>query len=367
MMILFGFIKKEIIQTLRNRIMLVAILIMPLVQAVIITLALNNEAKNINLGIECKANDYMMQTILDKTISSGWFNKVTLIQESPFRAIQKGKVDAVIIAPNGGFAKSVGNFKPQLQLLVDATNVLKAQSIEAYIKSIVGSVLKENKLSFPVGVSSSGVDFKIRILFNPEMNSTHYLYPFLIVIIMTVTLLSLICISITREKETGTIETLIAAPIRSYQLILGKCIPYIGIGFVNLFTMLGLGKIIFHLPFRGDFFLFVVLFFVFAFAICAFGVFLSTFCQTQQQAMLGMMIFLFLSLMLSGGLGAIENMPLLLKGFAHFLPLSHYTSLARNMILKGTDLHYFMLHTGSIFIFGFVSAILAFKRFKTTL
>ena len=364
---LLGFLKKEIIQTLRNRVMLVAILIMPLVQAVIITIALDNEAKNINLAIDCKANDYLMQKIKDKTTASIWFNKVEPLQESPFRAIQTGKVDAVIIAPEKGFTKSVGNFKPQIQLLVDATNVLKAQAIEAYVKSIVGSVLKECKLLPSSVKTSSGIEFKTRILFNPEMNSKHYIFPFLIVIITTIVLMSLVCISIAREKETGTIETLIAAPIKSYQLILGKSVPYVVIGFINLFTMLWMGKIIFALPFRGNFPLFVLLFFVFAFAICSFGVFLSTFCQTQQQALLGMMIFLFLSLMLSGGLGAIENMPPMLRCLAHLLPLSHYTTLARNMILKGTDLQFFLTHTGSIFLFGCVSAIIAFKRFKTTL
>ena len=364
---LLGFLKKEIIQTLRNRVMLVAILIMPLVQAVIITIALDNEAKNINLAIDCKANDYLMQKIKDKTTASIWFNKVEPLQESPFRAIQTGKVDAVIIAPEKGFTKSVGNFKPQIQLLVDATNVLKAQAIEAYVKSIVGSVLKECQLLPSSVKTSSGIEFETRILFNPEMNSKYYLFPFLIVIITTIVLMSLVCISIAREKETGTIETLIAAPIKSYQLILGKSVPYVVIGFINLFTMLWMGKIIFDLPFRGNFPLFVLLFFVFAFAICSFGVFLSTFCQTQQQALLGMMIFLFLSLMLSGGLGAIENMPPMLRLLAHLMPLSHYTTLARNMILKGTDLQFFLTHTGAILLFGCVSAIVAFKRFKTTL
>lgn len=365
-MILLGFIKKEIIQTLRNRVMLVAILIMPLIQAVLITIALNNEAKNINLAIDCKADDYLMQKIRDRTISSGWFNKVAPLQESPFEAIQKGKVDAVIIAPEKGFSKSVGNFRPRLQLLIDATSVLKAQAIEAYVKSIASTVIKESKL-LQYANGASGIEFKTRILFNPEMNSKHYLLPFLIVIIMTITMLSLVCVSIAREKETGTIETLMAAPIKNYQIILGKSIPYVMIGFINLFTMLWLGQILFNLPFRGNFGLFVLLFFVFSFAICSFGVFLSTFCQTQQQAMLGMMIFLFLSLMLSGGLGAIENMPLPLKCFAHALPLSHYTSLARNMILKGTDLHFFLLHTCSILLFGCISAVAAFRRFKTTL
>ena len=271
----------------------------------------------------------------------------------------------MIAAPEKGFTKSVGQLSPQIQLMTDATNVLKAQAIEAYIKSISGAVLRENKLSSPV--IGPNVSFKTRILFNPETNSTFFIYPFLIVIIITVTMLSLVCISVTREKETGTMETLIAAPIRSYHIILGKCIPYVVVGLINFFLMIALGKILFNMPFRGSFMLFMILFFVFAFTITMFAILLSTFCQTQQQAVLAIMTFLFISLMLSGGMGAVENMPPLLNFLANFMPLSHCTSLARNIMLKGSDLQYFCLHTGSIFMFGLLTAYIAFKRFKTTL
>ena len=173
-MILWGFIKKELLQMIRNKIMVAAILIMPLVQVILITLALNHEARNINLGLDCKPNDYMMRQIKDRAIASGWFNKVEAIGESPFRALQTGKFDAVIAAPEKGFTKSVGQLSPQIQLMTDATNVLKAQAIEAYIKSISGAVLRENKLSSPV--IGPNVSFKTRILFNPETNSTFFIY-----------------------------------------------------------------------------------------------------------------------------------------------------------------------------------------------
>ncbi len=362
---LFGFIKKELIQMFRNPIMVVAIFIMPLVQAVLISFALNNEPRNIKLAMDCNANDVVMQSIYNKSIASGWFKKADHTQEPAFRAIQTGKADVAIIAPDGGFTKSVGNKEPKLQVLIDATNVIKAQSIEAYVKAIVTSSILDSKL-LPMS-NHSAISFERRILFNPEMNSTYFLFPFLIVVIVTASILSLTCISITKEKETGTIETLISAPIKNYHIILGKMIPYIGIGFVNLITILIFGMIVFGVPFRGSFAQFTILFFVFAFAISIFGVLLSTFCKTQQQAMLGMMIFLFLSLMLSGGMGAIENMLPFLRCISYALPLSHYTSLARNILLKGSDLYNFLYQALAILIFGIITSVFAVKRFKATL
>lgn len=362
---LWGFIKKEIVQLLRNKVLMWAVLIMPLVQVIIISLALSFEAKNLKIAIDCKANDYIMQEIREKMEASGWFNKVEPLKETSFRALQMGKIDAVLIAPEKGVTHSIGNFAPRAQLLIDATNVLKAQAIEGYVKAIASSVLQKNKLSCPM--IAPNVVFKTRLLFNPEMNSTFFLYPFLMAIIIMITVLTLISISITREKENGTIETLISAPIKNYHIIIGKSVPYIGIGLINLLMMQFIGKIVFHLPFRGNFALFILLFFVFSFTIAAFAILLSTFCETQQQALMALMTFLFLSIMLSGGMGSIENMPLALQFFANLLPLSHYTSLLRNMILKGTDLQYFTIHTMAIFIFGLVTSLIAFKKFKTTL
>ncbi|MDR2681568.1 MAG: ABC transporter permease [Holosporaceae bacterium] len=300
-----------------------------------------------------------------KAVASGWFSKVDVTGESAYNAIQKGIVDAAIIAPSGGFTKSVGAGNAKLQILIDATNILKAQAIEIYLNAIATSVLKKSKL-LPNETNFS-INFKSRILFNPEMNSRFFMLPFIIVIMSAMTILSTICISMTKEKECGTMEMLISAPIKKIHIILGKTIPYIGVGFINLTVIVAVSMLVFGLPFRGSIWQFAVAFFVFAVSMSAFAVLLSTFCAVQQQAMLGMMIFLFLSIMLSGGMAPLDNMPSLLRIFAQLMPLSHYTSLARNILLKGSDWEYCLHHVLAIFLFGLAAATLAIKRLKTTL
>ncbi|MDR3179743.1 MAG: ABC transporter permease [Holosporaceae bacterium] len=362
---LLVFWKKEIIQMIRNPRMVAVIFFMPILQMLLVSFAMNNEPQNIRLAVDCTANDYLVQKIYDKAIASGWFSKIDAGDESPFAAIQKGHVDAAIIAPPGGFTKSVGAGDAKLQLLIDATNIIKAQAIEAYLNAIVTSVIKESRLvsSEPTSV----INFKNRVLFNPEMSSRFFMLPFIIVIMCTMTILSTVCISMTREKECGTMEMLISAPIKKVHIILGKTIPYIGVGAINLVTIVTVSMLVFDMPFRGSIWQFVLAFLVFAASTSAFGILLSTFCAVQLQAMLGMMIFLFLSIMLSGGIAPIDNMPPFLRIFAYAMPLSHYTFLARNILLKGSDWGYFLAHLLAIFAFGLLSATFAMRRLKTTL
>jgi ABC-2 type transport system permease protein len=250
-------------------------------------------------------------------------------------------------------------------MLIDATNIIKAQAIEAYLHAITASAIKESRLlpksyNFPI-------NFKSRILFNPEMNSRFFMLPFIIAIMSTMTILSTICISMTREKEFGTIEMLISAPIKKMHIILGKTIPYIGVGSINLAMIVAVSMLIFDMPFRGSVLLFALAFLLFAISMSAFAILLSTFCSAQQQAMLGMITFLFISIMLSGGIAPIDNMPAILRFFAYLTPLSHYTSLARNILLKGSDYGYFLLHASAILLFGLIAAKLAIRQLKITL
>ncbi|MDR3151445.1 MAG: ABC transporter permease [Holosporaceae bacterium] len=357
--------KKEIIQMIRNPRMVAAIFIMPIIQMIAINFAISNEPQNIRLAMDCTASDYLIQNIHDKALASGWFTKIEPIGESALDAVQNGKIDATLTAPANGFTRSVGSGEPKLQLLIDATNVLKAQAIEIYINSIVATAIAESRL-LPEILRPS-INFKTRILFNPGMDSKWFMFPFIAAIMATMTILSAICISMTREKELGTIEMLVAAPIKKVHIILGKTIPYICVGFINLTIILVLGMVIFGVPFRGSLLQFLLLFFIFATAMSAFAILFSTFCQTQQQAMLGMMIFLFLSMMLSGGLAPVDNMPLPLRLWANIMPMTHCTFLMRNILLKGGNWAYFFQHSSAIFFFGLISAKFAFERLKTTL
>ncbi|MDR2794909.1 MAG: ABC transporter permease [Holosporaceae bacterium] len=362
---LFVFWKKEIIQMIRNPRMVAVVFFAPIMQMLLVSFAMNNEPRNIRLAIDCAANDYLIQEIHEKAIASGWFSKIDAVYESAFDAIQKGHVDAAIIAPPGGFTRSVGAGAPQLQVLIDAANIMKAQAIEIYLNAITTAVLKESRL-MPTDTTSA-INFKSRILFNPEMSSKFFMLPFIIVIMCAMVIMSTICVSMTREKECGTMEMLISAPIRKAHIILGKTIPYIGVGAINLTTIVTVSMLVFDMPFRGSIWQFALAFLVFAASMSAFGILLSTFCAVQQQAMLGVMIFLFLSVMLSGGIAPVDNMPPILRIFALLMPMSHYTFLARNILLKGSDWEYFLSHVSMIFVFGLLSAVFAMKRLKTTL
>jgi ABC-2 type transport system permease protein len=331
----------------------------------LISFAINNEPQNLRLILDCKPNDYLAIRIRDKAIASGRFIHCSNIRR-PFDAILSNEADAAIIAPPEGFSKSVGDGQPKLQALIDAINVLKAQAVEAYLKAIALSVIAESGLQ-PTAEKKNALRIETRTLFNPEMNTRYFLIPFLICLITAMTLLSMISISIVREKECGTIETLISAPIKKSHIILGKSLPYIVVCFLNVLSLMTLAIFVFKIPFRSSMLLFFIAFAVFAFVMAACALLLSTFCETQQQAMLGLMMFLFLSIMLSGGIFPIENMPKILQWIARLQPLSHFVFLARNIFLKGCDAYYFLQHNCAMLIFGAAASVWANNRLKTTL
>lgn len=362
-MILLSFIKKELISLLRDPVMLAAILIMPMVQVVVLSQAITMEARNLHLVVETNTDDYVLDRIYDHALGSGWFEKVEPLQESAMEAVQSGKADVAIVAPPGGLTKSLLRNEGRLQILIDATNVLKAQSIEGYLQAIISQVMQEEmhiKVSQPIV-------FNTRILFNPQLDTQHFLIPAILAILVLMSLLTLICISLTREKEKGTIETLISAPISKYDIIFGKVIPYILVALINMFLIQSIGVLMFALPFKGSFLMFMASFICFCIPATATAVWLSTYTHTQQQAMLGMIIILFLSMMLSGALFPIENMPLALQYISKLNPLTHFTYLTRNIILKGAGWNYFFEHASVMLGVGVFIAFFAIKRFKTTL
>ncbi len=244
--------------------------------------------------------------------------------------------------------------------------VLKAQSVSGYINAIVSSVLKD-EISNGTIITENNVNFRTRILFNPEMDTKTFIVPSVMVMIVASSILSLICISIAKEKETGTMETLISSPIGKRDLILGKILPCISIATFNMLTITLIGLVFFGVPFRGEILMFLISFATFSFAMSALGVFLSTFCKDQQQALLAIMMTMFLTMMLSGSMFSIANMPLFLRAIANMNPLTHFIYLSRNIMLKGCNMSYLIQHNLSMMLFGLISGSIGVKRFKQTL
>lgn len=366
-MIFLGFMKKEITQMLRNPVMVFALLLMPLVQAFLLCYAITNEPKNISLAIDSAPDDYLMTRVYDRALASGWFLKIKPSEKDAFKTIQSGKADVVMIAPKGGLTKTLLSGEPtDLQLLIDATNVLKAQSVSGYVRAILGQVLNEELQKHPSFKQNKTVTFHSRVLFNPEMDTKMFIVPAILAMIIGSTILSLVCIGITKEKEVGTIETLISAPIKKTDIILGKTIPCVVVALFNMLSIALIGLLFFHVPFRGSLMFLGLSFLAFSFAFGSLGVFIADFCKTQQQAMLMLMMVIFILMMLSGSMFPIENMPKVLRVCANINPLSHYIFLTRNIFLKGGPFSYFWQHTWPMLTFGAVFLSAGIYKFKQT-
>lgn len=359
----WGFFKKEIIALVRDPVLLAAVMVMPAVQLVVLSGAITLEANNLKLVIDSAPNDVMMEKIYNHAIGSGWFVRVPDTDKDAVTAVQSGLADVALIAPEGGLSAAVARGHGEVQILIDSMNILKSQSIEAYLKGVVLSAAREMNLP----LAKSPINFDMRILFNPELNTKWFMVPALIAILVFLALLILITISITKERESGTIETLIAAPISKYDIITGKVVPYVLVSFIIMLSILAIGMIMFKIPFVGSGLMFVLAFLVFSVPASATAVLLADYTKTQQQALLGVVIVSFMALMLSGAMVPAENMPKVLQYISYVNPLSHYSYIVRNVMLKGSDWVYFAQHAGVMLLGGVVIWWFAVRKFKTTL
>jgi ABC-2 type transport system permease protein len=357
-----GFIRKELIQTFRDPKLGVPLLFAPLFQLLLFGYALTNEVKNLRLDIFAKPQDVLVQEIFDKAIASRWFIPAQKHACSPIESIQSRYADAVLVAHPEGFTTGVWRHEGQLQLLINAANVLRAQAADMYIKKIAREVTAkpENKGTPPLSVS-------IRTLFNPSMDSTIFVVPGLMAMLLTVTVMLLSCTSVAKEKESGTFEMMISAPIQRKHIILGKTIPFVLLGIWNVFIVLLGARFFFSLPIRGSLLHFGVASLCFIFPCVMAGILLSTFVKNQQQSMMLSFIVLFIALMLSGCFFSIDNMPLFLRSLSYVNPLAHSTFLNRNILLKGGDFYFLIKHCLALLGCGGVLAFFAFKRFKISL
>jgi len=356
-----SFIKKEFLQALRDPRMRMLIFAMPIIQLVVFGVAISTEVKNIRLGVVASNRDYEIRNIYDHALSSGNFIpiKETVNELNAFDIIQAGRADAILLAPPKGFSRAVNRSESVAQLLIDASNVVKARSIERYIEAITYSLVQEKQKPL--------IKFDIRILYNPAMRSALFMVPGVMCMIVCILSIILTSMSIAKEKEMGTFEMLISSPVKRWEIIVGKTIPFFLLGLSNIPIILAAGIIIFDLPIRGSLLALGLAAASFVFCTVCIGMLISTFANSQQQAMLGSFIFLFPAQMLAGIMFPIENMPLFLKVFAYLNPLTFFVRLARNILLKDGPWLFVMEYTGILLLLATIILFISVRRFRNTL
>lgn len=364
---LLGFIKKELIQALRDPRMKFILFVAPVVQMTLFGVAISNEVKNIRLAAVFDSKDTVMRDIYERAIHGGWFVPAQAsgaTAADPFELIRANKADAVLIPPPGGFTRALGRKDAPLQLLVNATNVTQAQAVESYIKTIVQDTLKTDlDLSPP----EAPITFDVRVLFNPSLDTSIFMVPGVMTLLMVLTTLVLTCIAIVREKEMGTFEMMISAPVSRSEIIFGKTLPYVLVGMTNLPLILGVAVFVFHVPMRGSFAALIAATLAFVCTTVAIGTLISTFCKNQQQSSMCTFLFMFPAIMFSGLMFPIDNMPRGVRWLAFIDPLAHYLSLLRNIMLKGGDPRTLAWHIAVLLALAAVCGVVSFRRFHTTL
>lgn len=362
---LIGFVRKELIQALRDPRMKFILFVTPIVQMTLFGVAISTEVKNIRLAAFFEPNDYVTRDIYERAIAGKWFIPAKSGgQEGPFKLIQGENADAVLVAPPGGLTQALGRRDAQVQLLINAVNVIQAQSVESYMKSIIDETLRDDlHLTAP----TPPIQFDVRILFNPSLETSVFMVPGVMCMLMVMTTLILTNIAIVREKEMGTFEMLISAPVSPSEVIFGKTIPYVILGMANLPLILSVAVLVFQVPMRGSFLVLVIATFAFVCTSVAMGTLISTFCKNQQQASLGGFLFLFPAIMFSGLMFPLENMPPSVRWLAFLDPLSHYLGLLRNIMLKGGDTRYILTRVIILGVMAVISVVASFRRFHTTL
>jgi len=361
---LIGFIKKELVQTLRDPRMRILLFVMPVIQLTLFGIAISNEVKNIKLAAVFDSKDTVLRDVYERSIAGKWFIPARSSERDPFTMIEANDADAVLIPPPGGFTRALGRGDAKLQLLVNATNVVQAQSIEAYLQNIVQqTVIDDLKLTPP----SPPIRVSTRVLFNPELETSVFLVPGVMCMIMIISTMVLSNIAIVREKEMGTFEMLISAPVSRSEVIYGKTIPYVLLGMSSVPLILGVAVFAFQVPMRGSLIALFIAAFAFVCTAVALGTLISTYCRNQQQATLAGFLFIFPMIMFSGMMFPLENMPAVLRWLSFLDPLAHYMGLLRNIMLKGGETDYVVTHIAYLAIIAVVSVVASFRRFHTTL
>jgi ABC-2 type transport system permease protein len=367
-------IKKEMIHMLRDPRTLVFIFLMPIMQLVLLGFVNNTDVKNVPTAIFNQDNSRASRALLDAFNATEYFSfdYAVYSQAEVYNLIDSGKAEVgIIIPPNYGADLAIGKSADVLVLL-DGANPTVAGSVlsaTALVGQAHGANVRTKQLSLqgPARGGASPVDVRTRVLYNPDLISSYNLVPGLIAMILFQTATSLTALAIVKERERGTIEQLIVTPIRSWELVVAKIIPYILVSFANTVLIMAVGTFLFGVPLRGSLILLFSLVGLYLLPTLGLGLLISTAARTQQQAQLMTMPIMLPSMLLSGVFFPMSSLPVFLQMIGNLLPLTYFVYILRSILIKGVGLNMIVPQVVALTIFAILLLGLAARRFQKTL
>jgi ABC-2 type transport system permease protein len=365
---------KEFIQVFRDPKMRIIIFIIPIFQTIVFGYAVNTDVKDIKTAVYDLDNSPESRDLAARFAGSGYFQIVEHVygDKRVEQLIDTGAVKAVL-RMNSGFGAELdaGRIAP-LQILLDGTDSNTAGIVLTYAGMIAASYndrirLEQAARAFGPAFRVGGVEMESRAWFNENLESRNFYVPAVIANIVFIITMLLSSMAVVREKEIGTMEQVIVTPIRRSEFILGKTIPFILIGFIDVALITLVAAFWFDVPIRGSISLLFGATALFLMSSLGFGLLISTVSRTQQQAMMSAFFFIFPAMLLSGFAFPIENMPETVQWLTFLNPLRYYLVIIRGIFLKGVGFGILWQQFLALFLLGTVILGFAVSRFRKTL
>ena len=368
---MFAIFIKEFQQMMRDRLTFGMAVGIPILQLVLFGYAINTDPKGLPTAVVSTDNSPMARSFVLAMQNTGYFRIDSVGQsESAAEALlENGKVQFLLVIPPRFTEQLIRGEKPALLISVDATDPSASGNAIAALNAIATQALNVDLKGSLRYLQSAAPAYEVRVhrRYNPEGLSRYNIVPGLIGTILTMTMVMLTSLAMTRERERGTMENLLATPVRPAEVMVGKILPYVLMGYIQLAVILTAAFLLFEVPMVGSFALLMSMIGVFILANLAVGFTFSTIAKNQLQAMQMTFFFFLPSMLLSGFMFPFRAMPEWAQVLGEALPLTHFLRIVRGILLKGNHADQLLAELWPMLIFLMLAGVLAMKRYRQTL
>jgi ABC-2 type transport system permease protein len=367
----WSIVLKEFLQLRRDRITFAMIVGIPIMQLTLFGYAINSDPKHLLTGLLVQDHSEFTRTFVQGMMASDYFDLVEELpnEEAARNQLARGKLQFVLTIPPDFTRRLLRGERPALLLEADATDPSATGNALAAAMQLPQSVAAKDLIGPLERLAGGQAPFEVRIhnLYNPEGITQYFIVPGLMGVILTMTLVLMTGLAITRERERGTMENLLAMPIRPLEVLSGKIVPYVAIGLIQVSIIVVAAKLMFHVPFEGSLLTFYGAALFFIAANLTVGITLSSLAQNQLQAMQLTMFYFLPNILLSGFMFPFQGMPRWARFIGEALPLTHFNRLVRGILLKGNGWADLWTDTWPIALFITLVLFAALRFYRRTL
>ena len=371
--VIIEIIKKEFYQIRRDKRMFGISIMAPILQVFLLGYAATTDIKNSTMVVCDMDRTAESRAFVESFATSNYFIPKYRVDapDDVTTFIEETKANMALLVPKGFAGKILSKEPAQIQIILDGTDANTANILLGYATQLVGSYSRKVVAEYARvagGARLPQILPEPRVWFNPDLKSQNYMVPGVVAMVLMMITMTLTSVGIVKEKENGTLEQILVTPIKPYQFILGKLIPFTIIGFIDALIVLAIAHYWFNVPLVGSLALLFGLSALFLLTTLGLGLFVSTIAKSQQQAMMIAQFFFFMPFMfLSGFTFPIANMPDWIQYLTYLIPLRYFLEIVRGIFLKGSDLTHLWHQGAALLVFGIVILSLSVMRFRKTM